>query len=110
MGTPGPPRDVIARAGDGMVGLVCASNYLISVSALHVTLISSKSMVYLLKDHDPVGLSANRSVGFPKCTVLIGRTGFDTIPSVPDPTLSENALIMWALHSLSLRWAPNITL
>ena len=26
--------------------------------------------------------------GFSKWTVLIGRTGFDTIPSIPDPTLS----------------------
>ena len=53
-----------------------------------VTLIFSKSGVYLLKDRDTVGLSASRSVGFPKWTVLIGRTGFDTIPSMPDPTLS----------------------
>ena len=36
---------------------------------------------------DPVGLSAGRSVGFPNWTVLIGRKGFDTICSIPDPTL-----------------------
>ena len=48
----------------------------------------SKSRVYLLRDHEPAGLSASRSVGFPKWTFLIGRTGFDTIPSIPDPTLS----------------------
>jgi hypothetical protein len=29
-------------------------------------------------------------VGFSKWTVLIGRMGFDTIPSIPDPTLSLN--------------------
>ena len=52
------------------------------------TLRSSKSRVYLLKDIDPVGQSASRSVGFSKWTVLIGRTGFDTISSIPDPTLS----------------------
>ena len=39
-----------------------------------------ESRVYLLKDRDPVALSASRSAGFPKCTVLIGRTGFDTRP------------------------------
>jgi hypothetical protein len=52
------------------------------------TLISSESMVYLLKDRDQVGQSASRSVGFSKWTVLIGRTGFDTISSIPDPTPS----------------------
>ena len=36
---------------------------------------------------------ASRSVGFPKWTVLIGRTGFDTIPWIPDPTLSLNATL-----------------
>jgi len=59
-----------------------------SVSALPVTLISLKSRVYLLKDRDLVGLSVSRSVEFSKWAVLIGRTGFDTIPSIPDPTLS----------------------
>jgi hypothetical protein len=59
-----------------------------SVSAPRVTLRSSKSKVYLLKDRDAVGLSASRSVGFSKWTVLIGRTGFDTTSSIPDPTLS----------------------
>ena len=59
-----------------------------SVSEGHVPLISSRSRFYLLKDCDPIGLSASRSVGFPKRTVLIGRTGFGNIYSVPDPTLS----------------------
>jgi len=59
-----------------------------SVSAFQGTLVSSKSRVYLLMDRDPVGQSASRSVGFSKWTVLIGRTGFDAISSVPDPTLS----------------------
>ena len=63
-----------------------------SVSALPVTLISSKPMVYLLKDHDPVGLSATRSVGFSKWAVLIGRTGLDTISSIPNSTLSLKGL------------------
>ena len=49
-----------------------------SVSEGHVPLISSVSMVCLLKDGDPVGLSVSRSVGFSERTVLIGRTGFDT--------------------------------
>ena len=53
-----------------------------------VTLISSNPRVYVLKDRDPVGHSASRSVGFSKWTVSIGRTGFDTIPSILDPTLS----------------------
>jgi len=39
-------------------------------------------------DGDPVGVSASRSVGCSKWTVLIGRTGVDTILSVPYPTLS----------------------
>jgi len=51
-------------------------------------LIYSKSMVYLLKGRDPVGLSASRSAEFSKWTVLIGRTGFDTMASIPDPTLN----------------------
>jgi len=59
-----------------------------SVSALHVTLISSKSRVYLLKNRDPVGLLASRPVGFSKWAALIGRTGYDTTSSIPDPTLS----------------------
>jgi len=59
-----------------------------SVSASRVTLISSKSRVYLLRDRDQVGLPAGRSVRFPKWTDLIGRAGFDTKNSIPDPTLS----------------------
>ena len=31
-------------------------------------------------------------MGFSKWTVLIGRMGFDTIPSIPDPTLSLNSV------------------
>ena len=58
------------------------------MSAFQGTLISSKSRVYLLMNRDPVGQSASRSVGFYKWTVLIGRTGFDAISSIPDPTLS----------------------
>ena len=46
------------------------------------------SRVYLLKDGNPVGLSASRSVRFSEWTVLIGRTGFGTIPSISDPTMS----------------------
>ena len=42
---------------------------------------------HLLKDLVPVGQSARRSVGFSEWTVVIGRTRFDTIPSVLDPTL-----------------------
>jgi len=63
-------------------------SHLNSVSGFPGTLRSSKSRVYLLKDRDPVGLPASRSVGFSKWTVLIGRTGFDTITSVPDQTLN----------------------
>jgi len=57
-----------------------------------VLLISSRSVVYLLRDRDPVGLSASRSAGFSKWTVLIGRTGFVTISSLPDPTLSLTSI------------------
>ena len=52
-----------------------------SVSAFLGTLRSSKSRVYLLKDHEPVGLPASRSVGLSKWTDLIGQTGFDTTTS-----------------------------
>ena len=69
-----------------------AAGTLNSVPAFLGTLISSKSRVYLLKDRDRVGQSASRSVGFSKWTVLIGRTGFDTISSIPDPTLSLSRL------------------
>jgi len=71
-------------------GIGALVNYLNSVSEGHVLFISSRSRVYCLKDGDPVGLSASRSVGFPKWTVLIGGTGFDTIHSIPDPTLGLN--------------------
>ena len=54
--------------------------------------VSSKSRVYLLKDGDPVGCSARRSVGLSKRTVHIGRTGFNTISSLPDPTQSLNSV------------------
>jgi len=57
-----------------------------SVSARPVTLGSSESGIYLPKDRDQVGQSARRSVGFSDWTVLIGRTGFDTISWLPDPT------------------------
>jgi len=50
--------------------------------------ISSKSRDYLLKDYDPIGLSTRRSVDISKWTVLIGRTGFYTMYTIPDPTLS----------------------
>jgi len=45
-------------------------------------------MVCLIKDRDLVGLSASRSPGFSKLTILIGCTGFDTTSSIRDPTLS----------------------
>jgi len=48
----------------------------------------SESRVYLLVNLNPVGPSASLSVGFLKWTVLIGRTGFDTIYSTPSPTVS----------------------
>jgi hypothetical protein len=41
----------------------------------------------LLKDPNPVGLSAGRSVGLLKWTVLIGRTGFITRTSIADTEL-----------------------
>jgi len=42
-------------------------------------------------------------VGFSKWTVLIGRMGFDTIPSIPDPTLSltQNFTEMGAVMKMS---------
>ena len=56
-----------------------------------VTFISSKPRVYLLKDGDPVGQSASRSVEFSKWTLLIGRTGFairhHTFDTKPDTQL-----------------------
>ena len=58
------------------------------MSAFLGTLIFSKYRVYVLKDRDQVGQSASRSVEFYKWTVLIGRRGFGTISSIPDPTLS----------------------
>ena len=70
--------------------LVVNRRFLNSVSAFTGTLISTKPRVYLLKDRDPVGQSASRSVGFSKYKVLIGRTTSDTIYSIPDPTLSLN--------------------
>jgi len=59
-----------------------------SVSEGLVPLISSKSRAYLLQKYDPVGLSMSRSVELSIWTALIGRTGFDTMYSIPDPTLS----------------------
>ena len=59
------------------------------MSASHVRFISSKPTAYLLKDRDPVGLSASRSAGLPNWKVLIGRTGLNYIPLIPDPTLSH---------------------
>jgi hypothetical protein len=70
-----------------------------SVSALRVTLISSKLRVYLLKHRNPVGLSVSQSMGYSKRAVLIGRTGFDTTYSIPDPTLSLTTAAAAALHS-----------
>jgi hypothetical protein len=66
-----------------------ARGFLNSVSAFQETLISSKPRVYLLKIRDQVEQSASRSVGHSKWTVLIGGTRFDTISSIPDPTLSS---------------------
>ena len=63
------------------IQLTLKLGFLNSVSGRPVALISSKSRVYLLKDDNPVGLVASRSVGFSKRTVLIGRYHtFDTIP------------------------------
>jgi len=59
-----------------------------SVSVRLVSLDFSKYRVYLLKDRDQAGLPTGRSVGTPTRRVLIGRTGFDTISSIPDLTLS----------------------
>jgi hypothetical protein len=83
------------------VGLVISC--LNSVSGRPVALISSKSRVYSLKDCNPAGPSASRSVGFTKWIVLIGRTGFDTMPSIPDPTLSfrrPSARLPTLVHNL----------
>jgi hypothetical protein len=55
--------------------------------------------VNLLKDRHPVGLLASRWVGFSIWTVLMGRTGFNTMLSVPDPTLILTAVVYLApLH------------
>ena len=67
-----------------------SSSPLNSVSAFPGTLISSESRAYLLKDHHPVGQSASLSVVFSKWTVLIGRTGSDTMFSIPNLTLTLN--------------------
>ena len=64
--------------------------------------ISSKSTVYLLKDGDAVGLSASRSGGLSKWSVLFGHTGFDAMSSIPDQTLS----LMWAVSSLKPHLIP----
>ena len=56
-----------------------------------VALISLNPRVYLLKNHNQVGPSANRLAGFSLLSVLIGRTDFDPITSIPDPTLSINS-------------------
>ena len=72
----------------GLKLIVLPCSTLNSVSEGPVPPISSKSRVFLLKDCDPVGLSASRSVGFSIWTVLIGRTVFNTMLTVPDPTLS----------------------
>ena len=75
-----------------------SEGFLNSVSEGLVPLISSNSRVYLPKDCDPVGLSVSRSVGFSKWAVVIGRTGFGTISSIPDPTLSlmhDGGLMTW---------------
>ena len=71
---------------------------LVSMSALLVTLRSSKPMVYLQGDRNPVGLSANRPVGCLEWTVLIGRTGFDNMYSIPDPTLSLKGVPWWVIR------------
>jgi len=91
---------------------------------------SSNPRVYLLKDGYPVGQSASRSVGFSKWTVLIGRTGFGTIPSIPDPTLSlmrlycvvvkdtgkiinarmRRAKLLDSLQALKAGWCQGLTL
>ena len=49
---------------------------------------SVESLFSITPLRHPVGLSVSQWVEFSKWTVLIGRTGFDTILSVPDPTLS----------------------
>jgi len=61
------------------------------MSAFSGTLISSKSRDYLLKDRHQVGQSASRSVRVSRWTVLIGRTEFGTMFSIPDSALSSNS-------------------
>jgi len=58
--------------------------------------ISSKSRVYLLKDRNPVGFPEiqSSSAGFPRWTVLIGRTDFTTITSIPNLTHSGVELVI----------------
>jgi len=68
-----------------------------SVSASPGTPISSKSMIYLLEDRDQVGQTAIRKVGFSMCAVLIGRTGFGTISSIPQ-TRSDTELNTMSGH------------
>ena len=63
-----------------------------TVSEGPVPLFSLESRVCILKDRNPVGPSASRPVGSWKWTALIGRTGFDTIHSTPNPTLSLSTI------------------
>jgi len=73
-----------------------------------VALISLKPRVYILKNHDPVGLSPIRSAGILLWSVLIGRTEFDTITSIPDPTLNfKHGRHRFHLHRLALLRATN---
>jgi hypothetical protein len=70
-------------------GIYCSPRHWVpfsmnSVSASHVTLISSKSNVNLLMERDPVGQSTSRSVGFSRWTAdwsnVVRYRVFDTRP------------------------------
>jgi len=77
----------------------------VAPSNLSVSLTGQVSLLEIeglsLKDRDQVGLSAGRPVGFMKCTVLIGRTGFSTRFSIPEPTRSLSWLITMQPYTLA---------
>ena len=90
--------EVVTLPGITSVAKSLAGGVLNTVSEGHVLFISSRSRVYRLKNHVPVGLWASRSVRFSKWRVLIRRTGFGTVSSISDPTLSLSTCTRWLLE------------
>jgi hypothetical protein len=87
--TVGLSEDVAARSCTTFSTLVVSLELSVGVTR-HAEILETEGLS--TEESQPGRTFGERSGGFSKWRVMIGRAGFVTISSIPDPTLSFNAM------------------